>query len=104
MAVIGLFGGYRVATSSWLEINLLKYVQLTPSARSPFSRYFTSPNGDERDLGWEIDLIFEGEEKSVFSKWRYYVVGSYFEPGSAYSGVDEGNGAYGLFVNLRRYW
>ena len=103
LIVLSLFGGQQVGEETWIELNLLKYLQYTASPYTPFSRYFISPNGDSRDLGYEIDLILDGQVADDV-KWRYVVAGTLFIPGSAYSGLLDKWYAYGLFLRLKRYW
>ncbi|TCK05279.1 alginate export family protein [Phorcysia thermohydrogeniphila] len=102
--IFSVFGGYQWKENHWIELNILKYNLVNKDQGTSFSRYFPSPNGKDGDLGWEIDFILEGEEKGLSAKWRYYLIGSYFEPGSAYDGVSEVDRSYGLFLNIKRYW
>jgi len=102
--IFSVFGGYQWKENHWIELNILKYNLVNKDLGTSFSRFFPSPNGKDGDLGWEIDFILEGEEKDLSSRWRYYLIGSYFEPGSAYEGVSEVDRAYGLFLNIKRYW
>ena len=102
--VVGIFGGYQWKANHWLELNILKYDLMNPSAKVSLSRFLPLPNGESKDLGWEVDFILEGEEKKISSKWRYYLIGSYFKPGSAYSGVSKVDRAYGFFLDVKRNW
>jgi len=102
--IFSVFGGYQWKENHWIELNILKYNLVNKDQGTSFSRFFPSPNGKDGDLGWEIDFILEGEEKGLSSRWRYYLIGSYFEPGSAYDGVTEVDRSYGLFLNIKRYW
>ncbi len=104
IVIAGLFGGYRVRTNDWLELNLLKYMQYSKDYGTYFSRYLTSTNGNSRDLGYEADLIYEGEVRETASRWRYNVVGSYFRAGSAFNDVDSIKNAYSLYFDLKYYW
>jgi len=102
--IFSVFGGYQWRENHWVEMNIIKYNLVNKDQGTSFSRFFPSPNGEDGDLGWEIDLIFEGEERGLSSRWRYYLIGSYFEPGSAFDGVSEVDRSYGLFLNIKRYW
>ena len=43
------------------------------------------PNGIEKDLGWELDLVLAFRR---FRRWDVEIVGSHFEPGSAFPGSE----------------
>ena len=103
LVLLSLFGGYKVGEDTWLEANLIKYLQYKISPYAPFSRYFIAPNGKSRDLGTELDLLIDGEITGN-GRWRYVAAGTLFIPGGAYSGkLDQWN-AYGVFLRIKRYW
>ena len=44
------------------------------------------PDGIDRDLGWEVDLIYGGRH---WENWDLEIVGGYFVPGDAFSEEDD---------------
>ncbi len=104
LVLIGLFGGLEISEKTWLELNLLKYQQYRKSASTTFSKYLISPNGNSNDLGWEANLILEGEQRTKYAKWRYNVTGAYFQGGKAFDNVADIDNGYGLFLRIKRYW
>jgi hypothetical protein len=104
LILLGVFGGLEIKDKMWLEINLLKYQQYIKTNTTTFSKYFISPNGESSDLGWEANLIFEGESRTKYAKWRYNLTGAYFKGGQAFDDVADIDDAYGLFLRIKRYW
>ncbi len=102
--ILSVFGGYEFYENNWFEINVLKYLQYHTSKSLSFGRYFVSPNGNSRDIGYETDVMLDGEIKTDSNKWRYLITGSVFLPGEAFNGLLDRRVAYGIFLKIKRYW
>ncbi len=103
IGIISLFGGYEIYPYNWLEVNLINYLSLKKSGTIPFSRYFYETNRNKHWLGMETDIIFDGNLKRKFDKWRYLFVLSYFAASDAFGGLKKKN-SIGLFIRIKRYW
>jgi alginate production protein len=103
LIVFSHFGGYRLFPKNWLEFNLLKYFRYDSSGGISFSRYFVSPDGNGKDVGYELDLMLDGELSAGKGRWRYLVTGSLFVAGSAFGQLSKSK-LYSLSFRLKRYW
>ncbi|WP_243644842.1 alginate export family protein [Phorcysia thermohydrogeniphila] len=104
LVIFSLFGGYRFLPKNWLEFNLLKYLRYDSSGGTSFSRYFVAPKSGSKDLGYEIDLMLDGELTTGKSRWRYLLTGSLFVAGGAFDGQLDRDKVYAVSLRLKRYW
>jgi len=95
LIILSTFGGYRLSPSSWLEVNLLKYLKYRSSEGVSFSRYFP-PSKDSKNVGYEFDVMLDGARGE---NWRYLLTFGLFVPGNAFE-----EKVYGFSLRLKRYW
>ena len=77
--------GWRLASRTSLDLVWHQYLQ--DQARSTLidSEIDQRPNGIDKDLGWELDLVF-GVRRD--DSWHLELVGAYYQPGIAFDDRD----------------
>lgn len=82
VATLGI--GARLARRASLDL-VGHYYRQHEASEFLESEIDEEPDGDDRDLGWEVDLVYGDRRWEV---WDLELVGGYFEPGEAFSEED----------------
>jgi alginate production protein len=82
VATLGI--GARVARRASLDL-VGHYYRQDEASEFLVSEIDEEPDGEDRDLGWEVDLVYGDRRWEV---WDLELVGGYFEPGDAFSEED----------------
>jgi len=88
LSVLTLGAGIRPGSDTSLDLIVHRYNQVEASTDIRRSRLRSSPDGIQRDLGTELDLVL-----GVTELWEYYDLDlevGYFQPGSAFGSTAEG--------------
>ncbi len=99
IGIISLFGGYKLSEENWLEANFINYSLLNKNGTSPLSRFFCNPTS--KYLGWELDLMLDGQIRRQDDKWRYLIIGSLFKRAGKNA---ENRFSKALLIRIKRYW
>lgn len=89
--------GRRFLSASSLDLVYRNYRQVYANSILRSARINAPLNGEDRDVGDEIDLVIGVEE---WRNWELKIIGSIFLPGSAY-GPNAGEKAYRADLQLR---
>jgi alginate production protein len=101
--IASLYYSHSMKTNGQTAIVALHNYQQVEASSSQYiaSNYTVNPNGNSKNLGNELDLIW-GAYYQYSYDWRFVL--SYFLGGSAYDNVaSQKDGIYGQF-NFRYYW
>jgi hypothetical protein len=85
MGILTFGLGTRIGKRNSLDLVYHRFVQDEPTDSLRDTDLDRRPNGDDDDLGWELDLIFGSRS---FEKWDFEIVGGMFEPGDAFEQDD----------------
>ncbi|WP_456456709.1 SPOR domain-containing protein [Thermovibrio sp.] len=99
VGIFSFFGGYKLSEENWLEFNFINYSLLNKNGTSPLSRFFCNPSS--RYLGWEFDLMLDGQIRRKEDKWRYLIIGSLFKRAGESA---ENRFSKALLIRVKRYW
>ena len=101
MQIISLYGGFKIYTKTWLEVNLHKYMQNKASQEFRSSSLITKTNAVSKDIGQEIDFILG---RNVHKKNKLQFIISKFFAGNAFENVAEKKDSYRAIIDFKLYW
>ncbi len=99
--ILSLFAGITVFENTYLEFNYHKYIQNTASTQLRSSNLFIQTNGEDKDIGQEIDVIWGGKFENG---QEIQLVISGFFGGDAFSNVSQQKDGYRAVIDYKYYW
>ena len=88
--------GYPLLNNSSVELVYHEYRQVHADDRSRVGRIGPRPNGEDTDIGQELDLVFGFEETKSL---EFEIIAAVFKSGEAYGDLS-GNYAYDLELSM----
>jgi hypothetical protein len=101
LQIISGFSGWRLTDQFWLEAAYHYYRQLEANDELSASALLGSPNGRDKDIGQELDLVLAGQWDDT---QQLQLILSGFAGGSAFDDVTDSRQAYRVLLEYRRAW